>query len=70
MPSRPLHTASPSPPSRVSRSQVGMASDRATYIHRLGRTARAGKQGGGVLLLADFEKRFLDTLDDLPIRKA
>jgi ATP-dependent RNA helicase MSS116 len=26
------------------------------YIHRLGRTARAGKSGAGLLLLADFEQ--------------
>lgn len=36
--------------------QVGLV-ERATYIHRLGRTARAGKQGRGVLLLCDFESR-------------
>ena len=44
-----------------------MPSDRAQYIHRLGRTARAGKSGAGVLLLADFEKRFLNELQDLPL---
>lgn len=35
--------------------QVGLPSDKAQYIHRLGRTARAGKGGHGVLLLCDFE---------------
>lgn len=35
--------------------QVGLPSDKAQYIHRLGRTARAGKAGHGVLLLCDFE---------------
>ena len=44
-----------------------MPSDRAQYIHRLGRTARAGKSGSGVLILADFERRFLNQLKDLPI---
>ncbi|CAM9811773.1 unnamed protein product, partial [Heterosigma akashiwo] len=38
--------------------QVGMPADRAQYVHRLGRTARAGgREGGrGVLLLAEFER--------------
>lgn len=31
--------------------QYGPAEDRATYIHRLGRTARAGKNGIGILVL-------------------
>lgn len=31
--------------------QVGLPSDRDTYIHRLGRTARAGKEGEGWLIL-------------------
>jgi ATP-dependent RNA helicase MSS116, mitochondrial len=35
--------------------QVGAASDRETYIHRLGRTGRAGKSGKGILLLMDTE---------------
>ena len=30
--------------------QVGQPADKAQYVHRLGRTARAGKQGSGVLL--------------------
>merc|ERR1719231_678690 len=47
--------------------QVGMPSDKAQYIHRLGRTARAGKAGGGHLLLADFEAGFLSGMSDLPL---
>jgi ATP-dependent RNA helicase MSS116 len=39
--------------------QVGMATDRETYIHRLGRTGRAGKKGQGLLVLAETEKPFL-----------
>jgi ATP-dependent RNA helicase MSS116 len=47
--------------------QMGIPADAAQYIHRLGRTARAGKEGCGVLMLADFEARFLGKLRDLPI---
>lgn len=36
--------------------QVGLT-DREQYTHRLGRTARAGKGGAGMLLLMDFEER-------------
>lgn len=42
--------------------QVGVPSEREQYIHRVGRTARAGKQGQSVLLLADFEAYFLRQL--------
>ena len=49
--------------------QVGMPSDKAQYIHRLGRTARAGKAGGGYLLLADYEAGFLQQLSELPIER-
>lgn len=47
--------------------QVGLtAQDQ--YVHRLGRTARAGKEGHGIILLAPFEQRFLTSLSrDLPI---
>ena len=50
--------------------QVGLASDKAKYIHRLGRTARAGKSGKGMLLLGDFEERFLGSLQELPLARA
>lgn len=50
--------------------QVGLASDKAQYIHRLGRTARAGKNGKGMLLLGDFEERFLNSLSELPLAEA
>ncbi|RLN68424.1 hypothetical protein BBP00_00001035 [Phytophthora kernoviae] len=46
--------------------QVGLT-DRDQYIHRLGRTARAGMEGRGVLVLADFEKAMLRDLADLPL---
>jgi ATP-dependent RNA helicase MSS116 len=47
--------------------QMGLPADSAQYIHRLGRTARAGKEGSGLLLLADFEAKFLGKLRELPI---
>ena len=48
--------------------QVGMPSEKAQYVHRLGRTGRAGKAGGGYLLLAEEEKPFLKMIADLPVR--
>jgi len=48
--------------------QIGLT-DRDQYIHRLGRTARAGMEGRGILVLADFEKPFLKDLSDLPIQE-
>ena len=37
-------------------------------MHRLGRTARAGQEGHGIIVLAPFESRFLQTLTrTLPI---
>lgn len=49
--------------------QVGLPADKAQYIHRIGRTARAGKGGSGVLLLADFEAHpFLSSAKDLPLQ--
>ena len=47
--------------------QVGQPADKAQYIHRLGRTARAGKEGCGVLLLCDFERHFMREVKDLPL---
>ncbi len=51
--------------------QLGLPSSLEQYIHRLGRTARAGKEGRGVLILADFEAFFLNQADvrKLPITK-
>ena len=39
--------------------QVGATNNRETYLHRLGRTGRAGKTGQGVLALVDLELDFL-----------
>jgi len=41
--------------------QVGLPENREQYIHRLGRTGRAGKRGEGLLLLAPFEEKFLSS---------
>jgi len=46
--------------------QVGMV-DREQYIHRVGRTARAGASGQGILVLAPFESFMLKNLSDLPL---
>ncbi|CEG40794.1 dead deah box rna [Plasmopara halstedii] len=46
--------------------QVGFT-DRDQYIHRLGRTARAGMTGKGILILSEFETVVLDNLADLPL---
>ena len=37
--------------------QVGSATDRETYIHRLGRTGRAGKSGKGILVLVHPDEK-------------
>ena len=39
--------------------QLGAVTDRETYVHRLGRTARAGTAGEGLLLLTEDERPFL-----------
>ena len=46
--------------------QVGLT-DKEQYIHRLGRTGRAGKDGEGILLLSSFEAPFLNELKGVPI---
>ena len=47
--------------------QFGMPESRDQYIHRLGRTGRAGKDGRGILVLAPFESKFIFELKDLDI---
>jgi len=47
--------------------QLGNPPDRAQYLHRLGRTARAGREGAGLLLLCDFESYWLPQIGDLPV---
>ncbi|KEY71380.1 hypothetical protein S7711_09685 [Stachybotrys chartarum IBT 7711] len=38
--------------------QVGLPSDKESYIHRLGRTARAGAEGRGIFIIAEAEAWF------------
>ena len=47
--------------------QIGMSDSRETYIHRLGRTGRAGKKGQGLLILSEEEESFLQKLKGLNI---
>ncbi|KAG9054606.1 hypothetical protein FS842_004674 [Serendipita sp. 407] len=51
--------------------QVGMPANAEQYIHRLGRTARAGSDGSGLLILAPWEQRFLAdrAMTDLPLQE-
>ncbi|KAM0748755.1 DEAD-domain-containing protein [Meredithblackwellia eburnea MCA 4105] len=50
--------------------QVGIPSSREIYIHRVGRTGRAGKEGRGDLVLMDWEKGFVKSeLKGLGLRK-
>ena len=49
--------------------QFNMPPDAAQYVHRLGRTGRGtATEGKGILLLADFERPFLNKVRDLPIQ--
>lgn len=49
--------------------QFGIPDSRESYIHRLGRTGRAGKVGEGLLVLTDLEKKFLSQLGGLDVAK-
>jgi ATP-dependent RNA helicase MSS116 len=47
--------------------QVGVT-DKEQYIHRLGRTARAGAEGKGMIIVADFEEALMrKELKDVPL---
>ncbi|KIJ60677.1 hypothetical protein HYDPIDRAFT_138942 [Hydnomerulius pinastri MD-312] len=50
--------------------QVGLPSSSEQYIHRLGRTARAGKAGKGTIILTPAESAFLRTreMSSIPIQ--
>lgn len=47
--------------------QFGMPDNRQQYIHRIGRTGRAGAEGKGCLVLGAFEGQFLNELKGLDI---
>ncbi|KAL3817032.1 hypothetical protein ACHAXA_002944 [Cyclostephanos tholiformis] len=47
--------------------QIGIPESRDHFIHRLGRTARAGKEGTGLLVLFPFESQFLSELRGLNV---
>jgi ATP-dependent RNA helicase MSS116 len=47
--------------------QLGVPPSQEQYIHRVGRTGRADKDGQAILILAPTEKRALSTLTDVPI---
>ncbi|KAJ2709088.1 hypothetical protein H4R19_004426 [Coemansia spiralis] len=47
--------------------QGGIPSQTESYVHRLGRTGRAGKSGEGVALLTDIDLPFLNLIRDIPI---
>ncbi|EEA26402.1 hypothetical protein TMatcc_005330 [Talaromyces marneffei ATCC 18224] len=50
--------------------QIGIPRNRESYIHRLGRTGRAGKEGQGWVLIHDEEEKyFVEQLGDLPIKQ-
>lgn len=48
--------------------QVGLPSNGEQYVHRVGRTARAGNEGRAVIMLTDREKYFLAVNKHLPIQ--
>jgi ATP-dependent RNA helicase MSS116 len=47
--------------------QFGMPSNRDQYVHRLGRTGRAGADGKGWLVLGPFESSFLEELGKIHV---
>lgn len=49
--------------------QVGAPTSREQYIHRLGRTARAGEAGRGIMVLQSFETYFLQVITDLELKE-
>ena len=48
--------------------QVGLPADTDSYTHRVGRTARAGKDGRAILLLTQVESFYLRSNPQFPIK--
>ncbi|CEL10642.1 hypothetical protein ASPCAL13758 [Aspergillus calidoustus] len=48
--------------------QVGLPEDGEQYVHRVGRTARAGKDGRAIIMLTQAESYFLRVNPQLPIK--
>lgn len=48
--------------------QVGLPADADSYTHRVGRTARAGKDGRAIILLTEGESFFLKVNRQFPIQ--
>mmetsp|Transcript_599 Transcript_599/g.841 ORF Transcript_599/g.841 Transcript_599/m.841 type:complete len:682 (-) Transcript_599:127-2172(-) len=48
--------------------QFGLPESRDQYIHRLGRTGRAGKTGQGLIVLSPFEAQFLRELGEIDVK--
>ncbi|KAL2847204.1 putative DEAD box ATP-dependent RNA helicase [Aspergillus pseudoustus] len=49
--------------------QVGLPANAEQYVHRVGRTARAGKDGRAVILLTEAESYFIKVNKHLPIQQ-
>ncbi|KAJ3220420.1 hypothetical protein HK099_004369 [Clydaea vesicula] len=49
--------------------QVGIPITRDLYIHRVGRTGRAGKDGEAIMILSPYEKPFLKELNNLNVKE-
>lgn len=50
--------------------QIGLPRETESYVHRLGRTGRAGKEGEGYLIVTPFERREMGRrLRDMPLQE-